>query len=261
MKAKTRLPNMCHEIDVTLPCFFALALLFCRGFLGHQMDQPGPSKLTLSPRLFAGVAWKFAQIWSNGGGKVTECLFKTPWPNFIFRELYGQIDHVQKCAKYICPSGGLQRLQHHCDMASHWNDERIQRNFRIFRHPGFRMIKKLCDSSCTLRMWWEYQCLFLVPLKGGRYHIIPQLAVYTTYILPIGWLCGTYHLLREPGNSIENETHETGYVNHESDSKYGEIFPRPQWKKNILTSKWSPVPFPPSERQLWKDLSEMHKAW
>ena len=23
------------------------------------------------------------------------------------------------------------------------------------------------------------------------------------YILPIGWLHGTYHLLREPGNSIE----------------------------------------------------------
>ena len=27
-----------------------------------------------------------------------------------------------------------------------------------------------------------YQWLFLVPLIGGRYHIIPQLAVYTTYI-------------------------------------------------------------------------------
>ena len=42
---------------------------------------------------------------------------------------------------------------------------------------------------------------FLVPLIGGRYHIITQLAVCTTYILPIGWLYGTYHLLREPGNS------------------------------------------------------------
>ncbi len=27
-----------------------------------------------------------------------------------------------------------------------------------------------------------YQWLFLVPLKGGRWHIFPQLAVYTTYI-------------------------------------------------------------------------------
>ena len=30
------------------------------------------------------------------------------------------------------------------------------------------------------------QWLFLVPLKGGRWHIIPQLAAYTTYILPSG---------------------------------------------------------------------------
>ena len=30
----------------------------------------------------------------------------------------------------------------------------------------------------------QCQWLFLVPLKGGRWHIIPQLAVYTTYILP-----------------------------------------------------------------------------
>ena len=28
------------------------------------------------------------------------------------------------------------------------------------------------------------QGLFLVPLNGGRWHIIPQLAVYTTYIPP-----------------------------------------------------------------------------
>ena len=34
-------------------------------------------------------------------------------------------------------------------------------------------------------------------------YIITQLAVYTTYILPIGWLYATYHLLREPGTSIE----------------------------------------------------------
>ena len=28
----------------------------------------------------------------------------------------------------------------------------------------------------------RFQWLFLVPLKGGRWHLIPQLAVYTTYI-------------------------------------------------------------------------------
>ena len=32
---------------------------------------------------------------------------------------------------------------------------------------------------------------------GSIYHL------YTTYILPSGWLYATYHLLREPGNSID----------------------------------------------------------
>ena len=34
------------------------------------------------------------------------------------------------------------------------------------------------------------QWLFLVPVKGGRWHIIPQLAVYTTYIPLIYSLLG-----------------------------------------------------------------------
>ena len=40
-----------------------------------------------------------------------------------------------------------------------------------------------------------YQWSFLVPLIGGRYHIIPQLAVYTTYI-PLIYCHGVimYHL-------------------------------------------------------------------
>ena len=36
------------------------------------------------------------------------------------------------------------------------------------------------------------QWLFLVPLKGGRWHIIPQLAVYATYIPLIYCLLGGY---------------------------------------------------------------------
>ena len=49
------------------------------------------------------------------------------------------------------------------------------------------------------------QWLFLVPLKGGRWHIIPQLlAVYTTYILPSGGLYATYHLLGEPETTIDS---------------------------------------------------------
>ena len=37
------------------------------------------------------------------------------------------------------------------------------------------------------------QSLFLVPLIGGRYHIIPQLAVYTTYIPLIYCQLGDYN--------------------------------------------------------------------
>ena len=37
------------------------------------------------------------------------------------------------------------------------------------------------------------QWSFMVSLIGGRYHIIPQLAIYKWYILPIGWLYVTYH--------------------------------------------------------------------
>ena len=51
----------------------------------------------------------------------------------------------------------------------------------------------------------EEQWLFLVPVKGGRWHIIPQLAVYTTYILPSGGLYATYHPLREPETTIDEE--------------------------------------------------------
>ena len=47
------------------------------------------------------------------------------------------------------------------------------------------------------------QWLFLVPVKGGRWHIIPQLAVYTTYTLPSGGFYATYHLLREPETAID----------------------------------------------------------
>ena len=38
------------------------------------------------------------------------------------------------------------------------------------------------------------QWLFLVPLNGGRWHIIPQLAVYTTYIPLKYCLLGGYML-------------------------------------------------------------------
>ena len=57
-----------------------------------------------------------------------------------------------------------------------------------------------------------FQWLFLVPVKGGRWHIIPQLAVHTTYMPLIvlacpcllgGEKCYRSHLLREPETTIE----------------------------------------------------------
>ena len=47
------------------------------------------------------------------------------------------------------------------------------------------------------------QWLFLVPVKGGRDYITPQKAIYKWYILPIGGLYATYHLLGEPETALD----------------------------------------------------------
>ncbi len=60
------------------------------------------------------------------------------------------------------------------------------------------------DPSC--------QWLFLVPLKGGRWHIIPQLAVYTTYIPLIYCLLGGYMLPSPPFRGTSIPTIDHGYV-------------------------------------------------
>ena len=63
--------------------------------------------------------------------------------------------------------------------------------------PWICFLKDFCTDSIP----WDFdhhekppfgQWLFLVPLKGGRWHIIPQLAVYTTYIPLIYCLLGGY---------------------------------------------------------------------
>ena len=54
---------------------------------------------------------------------------------------------------------------------------------------------------------YQWFFLFLVPVRGGRWHIIPQLAVplilYSTYIYIAFWWIICY-LLREPETTIEN---------------------------------------------------------
>ena len=55
------------------------------------------------------------------------------------------------------------------------------------------------------------QWLFLVPLKG-RWHIIPRLAVYTTYILPSGRVICYLPPFREPETTIENGNAMKGLI-------------------------------------------------
>ncbi len=65
-------------------------------------------------------------------------------------------------------------------------------------------------KSLVLKLFVFNQWLFLVPLVGGRWHIIPQKAIYKWYILPIGGLYATYHLLREPEKTIGSIWQRTG---------------------------------------------------
>ena len=47
------------------------------------------------------------------------------------------------------------------------------------------------------------QWIFQVLAIGGRDYITPKKAIYKWYILPIGGLYATYHLLGEPETTIE----------------------------------------------------------
>ena len=63
---------------------------------------------------------------------------------------------------------------------------------------------KPCKQKHLKNQW-----SFLVPLIGGRYHIIPQLAIYKWYISGIYCQLGDYMVptikKREPRNSIEQK--------------------------------------------------------
>ena len=78
------------------------------------------------------------------------------------------------------------------------------------------------------------QWLFLVPVKGGRWHIIPQLAVYTTYIPLIYCLLGGYML---PTTFYGNQKQPLKHIGtNPSWFMYG-LFPT--WKvKNGYMNKW-----------------------
>ena len=68
-------------------------------------------------------------------------------------------------------------------------------------HPNPFQINKGLKKNIPSSQW-----LFLVPLKGGRWHIVPIGSIYhlyTTYILPSGGLSAAYHLLGEPETTID----------------------------------------------------------
>ena len=73
-------------------------------------------------------------------------------------------------------------------------------------------MRPLLAREFALEEAWELnQWLFLVPLKGGREYITTQKAIYKWYILPIGGLYATYHLLGEPETAIDLPYH-SAYV-------------------------------------------------
>ena len=86
--------------------------------------------------------------------------------------------------------------------------------------------------------WAPSQWLFLVPLKGGRWHIIPQLAVYTTYILVICYLPafrGTRNN-RWPSRSLYMEWHGTprGLINLVMTHPYKWSYLGPYWHNSFV---------------------------
>ena len=85
----------------------------------------------------------------------------------------------------------------------------------------------------TLRNQW----LILVPLKGGRSHIIPQLAVYTTYIPLIYCLLGGYILPTTLYRNLKNPLKKV--LDEQVTRMLTNVFPLEQWCQSV--SCWLPA--------------------
>ena len=88
---------------------------------------------------------------------------------------------------------------YHSTMVNHLKGTSVAKNEGVFfpsrRDPGsskLRMVSAGTYKYYAFSFQWLDQWSFLVPLIGGRYHIIPQLAVYATYIPLIYCLLGDY---------------------------------------------------------------------
>ena len=139
-------------------------------------DFNGAIFLGCMPFIFQRVCWpnnKKSQL--EKVDSATSTLKKISYLSWI---CYSSMQKEQ-CSKHILPSGVF---------------------FHGDESHGIESVKKT-----------PYQCFFLVPIKGGRWHIIPQLAVYTTYI-PFGGLYNPYHLLPEPEKSIDLKSTNPSYM-------------------------------------------------
>lgn len=106
-----------------------------------------------------------------------------------------------KSKVYKCIPSNSNQLYIKCWFMSH-----VFLREGLLNHPNrsprsiFSMVAKNFQVYITSSLWPNNQWLFLVPKKGGRWHIIHQLAVYTTFTPLIYGLLGgivfaTYHLL------------------------------------------------------------------
>ena len=114
------------------------------------------------------------------------------------------------------------------------------------------------ETMDTMNQW-----SFLVPLIGGRYHIIPQLAVYTTYILLIGWLYINYPPIKGTRNNYWMNTRIYSHRNQRWTplKKDPPIAPKRkcpssnhQFSRDIFIFHWFPTPIVQCfslERWLW----------
>ncbi len=111
---------------------------------------------------------------------------------------------VPKTSAYFLTNQMLKHHKFHMGFFMPINP-RPPKNQRYFSPQGLATIALISPWNIWKLQPFKpfFQWLFQVPLKGGRGHITPQKAIYKWYILPIGGLYATYHLLGEPETTIE----------------------------------------------------------
>ena len=75
-----------------------------------------------------------------------------------------------------------------------FHHQEIQNWLLLDKLPQISLVfsKMLHQASTECEIQGKYQWLFLVPLIGGRYHIVTQLAIYKWYISGIYCQFGDY---------------------------------------------------------------------